>query len=103
MADGAARETLEEACAAVDVGHLFACVDVVQAGQVHVFFTAKMLGDFAVGEETLEAELYAPNDIPWDEIAFPSGYFALRKYLEDAGENNGTHMHSVKKTKREKK
>ncbi|MBT8079792.1 MAG: NUDIX hydrolase [Gammaproteobacteria bacterium] len=97
MAEGAARETLEEACAEVSIGHLFACVDVVQAGQVHVFFTGELLGGYGVGEETLEADLFEKDQIPWDEIAFPSGYFALKKYLEDDGINNGTHLHWVRK------
>ena len=38
LAGGAARETLEEACATVEMGHQFVSVDVVDAGQVHVFF-----------------------------------------------------------------
>jgi ADP-ribose pyrophosphatase YjhB (NUDIX family) len=92
MAEGAARETLEEACAVVEVGHLFASVDVVHAGQVHVFFTASLKGDFAAGEESLEVALFAPDDIPWPEIAFPSGVYALQRYLDDAGNNNGVHL-----------
>ena len=100
MAEGAARETLEEACAEVSIGHLFACVDVVQAGQVHVFFTGELLGDYGVGEETLETALYEKDQIPWEEIAFPSGIFALKKYLEDGGRNNGPHLHWVKKSRK---
>ena len=69
IAEGAARETLEEACAEVEIGHLFASVDVPDAGQVHLFFTATLLGEFAAGHETLEADLFAKNEIPWDEIA----------------------------------
>ena len=42
-AGGAMRETLEEACAEVEIGHLFAVVDVIDAGQVHFFYTAKLL------------------------------------------------------------
>ena len=37
VAGGAARETLEEALATVELGHLFAMVDVIDAGQVHLF------------------------------------------------------------------
>jgi hypothetical protein len=68
---------------------------------VHVFFTAKLLGDFGVGEETLDAALYAPDEIPWNEIAFPSGQYALQKFLEDGGKNNGAHIHRVNKTRKE--
>ncbi len=97
IAEGAARETLEEACAMVKVGHLFASVDVVDAGQVHLFFTGTLIGGFGVGEETLETALFAENEIPWDEIAFRSGRFALKKYLQDAGRNNGVHTHAVRR------
>jgi ADP-ribose pyrophosphatase YjhB (NUDIX family) len=91
IAEGAARETLEEACAEVEIGHLFASVDVVYAGQVHLFFTARLLGDFSAGEESLEVALFSVADIPWDNIAFSSNRFALEKYIEDAGQNNGVH------------
>ncbi len=96
LAQGAARETLEEACANVEIGHLFAAVDVVDAGQVHIFFTAKLLGDFGVGEESLEVALYGADEIPWDDIAFRSGRYALEKYFEDDGQNNGVHVHELR-------
>jgi ADP-ribose pyrophosphatase YjhB (NUDIX family) len=97
LAEGAARETLEEACAEVEIGHLFASVDVPDAGQVHLFFTAKLLGDFAAGDETLDVGLFRLADIPWDDIAFRSGYFALQKFIEDGGSNNGVHLHEVRR------
>ena len=95
MEQGAARETLEEACADVEIGHLFASVDVIEAGQVHVFFTGNLLGDFGAGNESLESALFRQEEIPWSDIAFRSGKFALEKYFEDAGQNNGVHMHQV--------
>lgn len=97
LAEGAARETLEEACATVKIGHLFASVDVVEAGQVHVFFTAELLGDYAAGDESLDVGMFAEDEIPWDDIAFRSGRFALQKYFEDGGINNGVHLHAVKR------
>jgi ADP-ribose pyrophosphatase YjhB (NUDIX family) len=98
-AAGAARETLEEACAKVEIGHLFASVDVIDAGQVHLFFTAKLLGDFGVGEESLEVQMFSQDEIPWDDIAFHSGRYALKKYFEDKGEDNGVHMHELRRAK----
>lgn len=95
MEQGAARETLEEACAEVEIGRMFASVDVIQAGQVHIFFAATLLADFAAGHESLEAALFSEHEIPWDEIAFRSGKFALQKFFADAGQNNGVHMHKV--------
>lgn len=84
MAEGAARETMEEALARVEVDDLFAVVDVVHARQVHCMYRARLLGnDYGVGQESLEVELFRPEQIPWDEIAFQSVYFALQKFLED--------------------
>jgi len=98
-AGGAARETLEEALATVELGHLFALVDVVDAGQVHLFFTGKLVGDFGVGEESLESALFSEDEIPWDDIAFQSGAFALKKYFEDRGKNNGVHIHELRRSR----
>ena len=99
LVGGAARETLEEACATVEISHQFATVDVVDAGQVHVFFYGKLVGGFGVGEETLETRLFGENEIPWDDLAFQSGRFALEKYLEDRGRNNGVHFHELRRSK----
>ena len=97
-AGGAARETLEEALASVELGYLFAMVDVVDAGQVHLFFTGKLVGDFGAGEESLESAMFSQGEIPWDDIAFQSGTFALKKYFEDRGVNNGVHTHELRRS-----
>ena len=98
VAGGAARETLEEALATVELGHLFAMVDVIDAGQVHLFYTAKLVGDYGAGAETLEADLFSEDEIPWDEIAFQSVEFALRKYLEDRGKSRDVHVHELRRS-----
>ena len=100
LAGGAARETLEEACATIEIGHLFASVDVVDAGQVHLFFTGRLVGGYGVGEESMDAGLFAEQEIPWDELAFRSGRFALEKYFEDRGENRGVHIHELRRIRR---
>ena len=97
MAEGAARETLEEACASVTIDRLYAVVDVVQAGQVHVFYSAHFDGQFAAGEESLDVRLYAPDDIPWSEIAFPSGRFALQCYVEHGAAAESVFKHSAER------
>ncbi len=99
IAGGAARETLEEACATVELGHLFASVDVVDAGQVHLFFSAKLVSDYGVGEESLEVGLFSEDEIPWNDIAFQSGKFALQKYFEDRGSNKGVHIHELRRSR----
>ena len=99
LAGGAARETLEEACATVEIRHLFASVDVIDAGQVHLFFSGKLVSDYGVGDESLEVGLFSEDEIPWDDIAFQSGKFALRKYFEDRGNNNGVHFHELRRSR----
>jgi hypothetical protein len=37
---------------------------------------------FAPREERLEVRLFGPDEIPWNEIAFPSVYWALYAWLE---------------------
>lgn len=84
LQQGAARETLEEAEARVEIGELFAVVDVVRARQVHMLFRARMLdGRYGAGHESLECRLVSEDEIPWDEIAFASVRFGLEAWLED--------------------
>ena len=81
---GAARETLEEACAQVDLYAPFALFSVPHIGQVHLFFRARMLApEFAAGEESLEVALFDEPQIPWEELAFPTVRETLSRYFED--------------------
>jgi ADP-ribose pyrophosphatase YjhB (NUDIX family) len=84
LVEAAARETMEEAQARVEIRDLFAVVDVTHARQVHLMYRATLLdGRYGVGEESLEVELFEPEQIPWEQIAFRSVRFALEKWLED--------------------
>lgn len=82
--ESALRETWEEAGARVELGPLFTMFDVVQAEQVHMFFRASMVtADFFAGEESLDVQLFAEEDIPWDELAFKTVSTTLRLFFED--------------------
>ena len=84
LMQAAAREAVEEAEAIVEIGSMLAIFHALRARQVHVFFRARLLEPrFGVGPESLEVKLVEERDIPWDEIAFQSGTFALRHYLAD--------------------
>ena len=84
LQDAAARESMEEALARVEIGSLLAIVNVLRAHQVHIMFRARLLNtDFGAGPESLEVKLYDESEIPWPEIAFLSVGFALRRYFED--------------------
>lgn len=83
-AQGAARETDEEAGAHFEMQDLFAVMSVVHVGQVHLFYRARLLDDvFDPGHETMEARLFTEAEIPWEEIAFRTVRETLRLYFED--------------------
>ena len=82
VADGALRETIEEAGARVEMQDLFTMMNVVRVGQVHFFYRARMLDTtLNPGIETLEARLFLEHEIPWDEIAFHTVRDTLKHYF----------------------
>ncbi len=84
LAEGAARETDEEAGAQIDMQALFAVLDVPRVGQVHFFFRAQMHNDHLnPGHETMEARLFSEADIPWDDLAFKTVKETLRCFFAD--------------------
>ncbi len=83
-AQGAARETDEEAGAQIELEGLFTVISVARVGQVHLFYRARLLSDqFNPGTETMEARLYAEHEIPWDEIAFRTVKETLTRFFAD--------------------
>ncbi|MBI1865335.1 MAG: NUDIX hydrolase, partial [Nitrospirae bacterium] len=49
---------------------------------VIIVYKAEGNGDRpSVGDETLEVGLFGPDEIPWDDLAFPSTVQALRDYF----------------------
>lgn len=97
VAEGAARETLEEAGAQFEMGDFFSLVNVPRVGQVHLFYRATLLSDqFAPGFETLQARLFDEADIPWDEIAFKTVGETLKRFFADRRAGHfGTHVFDV--------
>ena len=88
-AQGAARETIEEAGAQFEMQSLFSVLSVPRVGQVHLFYRAKLTSDqFNPGFETMEAKLFAEADIPWDDIAFRTVKVTLEKYFSDRALGN---------------
>ncbi len=80
---GAARETLEEANARVEIVRLFSVYSLPQVGQVYLIFLANLLDlNFCAGHESLDVKLFKPEEIPWDEMAFSAVSFAIKNYIE---------------------
>ncbi|XP_004304359.1 PREDICTED: nudix hydrolase 23, chloroplastic-like [Fragaria vesca subsp. vesca] len=74
-AEGAIRETWEEACAEVEVVSPFAQLDIPLIGQTYVIFLARLKKpQFSPGPESSECRLFALDDIPFDSLSFSSMY-----------------------------
>ena len=83
VAEGAAREAMEEACADVQPDALIGIYNVSRISQVQMFYRAKLMSpDIGVGPESAEVGLFSWEDIPWTELAFPSVYWALQHYQQ---------------------
>jgi ADP-ribose pyrophosphatase YjhB (NUDIX family) len=81
---GAARETMEEACARVEVEGLYTLFNLPQINQVYLLFRSQLVDlDFAPGEESLEVALFDEKEIPWDRMAFPVIKESLKLYYSD--------------------
>lgn len=77
---GARREAWEEARAVLDVERLLAVYSIPRISQIQLIFRARLAKpDFAAGPESREVALFGWDDIPWNEIAFPSVHWALHQ------------------------
>jgi ADP-ribose pyrophosphatase YjhB (NUDIX family) len=80
--EGARRETEEETQLLVEVGPLIGVYSRPHAGVVTVIYEAQVVGGEELpGVESLEVRGFAPDDIPWDELAFTTTESALRDWL----------------------
>ncbi len=83
-AEAAARETMEEAGAAVEISDLFAIFNLPHINQVYMMFRARMPEpSYSVGTESLEVGLFSEKDIPWEDLAFPVIRETLKCYYQD--------------------
>jgi ADP-ribose pyrophosphatase YjhB (NUDIX family) len=83
-AAGAARETLEEANARVEILALYALYNIPHINQVYLLFRGRLLDqNFSPGSETLETRLVGEDDLPWDQLAFATVRHTLRHYYAD--------------------
>ncbi len=83
-AQGAMRETQEEAGAQIQLGPLYTVIDVPYTNQVHFFYLAQVLSEeLFPGPESLEARFFSFQEIPWDELAFRTVITTLQHYIND--------------------
>ena len=80
--EGARRETEEETRLLIEVGRLIGAYSRPHAAVVTLIYEALVVGGEALpGVESLEVAGFAPDDIPWDELAFSTAESALRDWL----------------------
>ena len=80
---GAAREAYEEARARIEIETLLAVYSVPRLSQVQLMYRARLTSDAVEpGPESLDVGLFAFDQIPWDDLAFPSVRWALHQFQD---------------------
>jgi ADP-ribose pyrophosphatase YjhB (NUDIX family) len=88
VAEGACRETLEEARADVAIVAPYSMYNITFVNQIYLFFRAKLLNeDFGPGPESSEVLLFTEEEVPWDEIAFTVVQKTLHHFFKDRQNN----------------
>ncbi|MCF6288830.1 MAG: NUDIX hydrolase [Proteobacteria bacterium] len=79
---GAARECYEETEARLKNIELFGVYNTTINSQVYTIFRAQLASaHFQATVESLEVKLFNPQDIPWDNLAFPCVVSALKRFI----------------------
>jgi 8-oxo-dGTP diphosphatase len=77
------RETLEETFLVVRPVSLINAYSYKDSPTVVLAYLTEYLeGELGPGDETLEARVFGPEEIPWEQIAFRSTKQALEAYLK---------------------
>jgi ADP-ribose pyrophosphatase YjhB (NUDIX family) len=80
--EGAVRETLEETGLAVAPGEMIGLYARLEAAVVVLVYEARIVGgEMRTSPEALDVRTFAPEDIPWPEIAFKTTWWALVDWL----------------------
>lgn len=84
VAEGARRETLEEALAHVELDELYGVYDILHIAQVYMIYRGRLITpDFAPGDESLETALFREEEVPWEDMAFPVMRMVLEQFFAD--------------------
>lgn len=84
---GAMREAWEEARAELEIDQLLAVYAIPRISQVQLIYRARLKHPrVEPGPESEEVGLFRFDEIPYDDIAFPSVHWALRDYRETFGQ-----------------
>jgi ADP-ribose pyrophosphatase YjhB (NUDIX family) len=80
--DAAVRETKEECQLDVKLGPLLNVYSYPRSANVIVVYTADVVGGvLTAADESTDARIFSPKEIPWDDLAFASTRDAINDYL----------------------
>lgn len=79
--DAAVREAEEELGLAIELDGLVGVYSRADDRVMLIVYRARALGAYATSAEATEVQAFAPDEIPWDELAFWSTEDALRAVL----------------------
>ena len=81
--EAAIRETKEESQMDVKLGSLLNVYSYPRSPNIIVVYAAEAVGgELAAGDESVEARVFAPAEIPWNDLAFDSTRDALKDYIK---------------------
>ncbi len=87
LEDGAKREAWEEARAKIAIDAILGIYTIPRISQVQVLYRARLTEpSIDAGPESEAVDLFAWDDIPWEEMAFPSAVWALREHRDRDGQ-----------------
>lgn len=87
---GALRETWEEAEAHAEIISMYTISSLIHVNQVQIFFLARLTEPkFAPTSESSEVRLFSEEEIPWDQLAFPTITNALKHFFADRRKGEG--------------
>jgi ADP-ribose pyrophosphatase YjhB (NUDIX family) len=85
--DAARRETWEELGLHVEISRLFGVYSRAGSHVVNVVYVASLAEGASapmLTTEAIEVGLFAPDEIPWDELAFPSTEAVLKDWVAES-------------------
>tara|TARA_B100000902_G_C26894388_1_gene708991 strand:- start:22 stop:573 length:552 start_codon:yes stop_codon:yes gene_type:complete len=89
VAEGALRETYEEANAKSNNIELFYMCDLRHISQIYMMYRGFLLdGKYSAGPESEKVQLFTESEIPWGDIAFTVIEKTLKLYYQDKKNGN---------------
>jgi ADP-ribose pyrophosphatase YjhB (NUDIX family) len=81
--EAAVRETREESQLDVKLGLLLNVYSYPRSPHIIVVYAAEVIGgELAAADESTEARIFAPDELPWHDLAFDSTKDALNDYVK---------------------